>query len=749
MVTAWPSWGGWGWAIAGLVVAGLAVGPAVVPSTPVMFWDDDPRAPASLGAQAVELGPTGMAVWQLVVVLVSAAVVGLGGGRRRLGGWAWAEAGAVALGSVVLGWHMFGPGARWEDWTSGGAWLTAVALALAGRTLGGSGVGRRWAWAVLVGASVPIFAESAWYVFVEHPASVAHFEENREAVLAGRGLEPGSQGAVLFERRLRFDDATGTFGLANVLASVAGALGAAGLGLVVGGVAGRGGRRAASVAGVMGLGTLALTGSKGAAVAVGLAGVMLGVWWVVRGWAGWRGVLPVLGVGLVGTALGAVFVRGWMGPPEAEGAFVAGRLVEGERSLLFRYQYFRAAFRMVGESPGLGVGPGGFAEAYPRLKEPLNPESVTSSHSVFVDYVAMLGVGGWAWSAVLVGWLWRAGRRAAAADVENGGDEPAIGTRGRVWLGVAAAFGVVGVSLVVRRGGLLPEAALLWLVAAGAWAAVVAVLGGAVKGGRGFMVAGWVAAGVVLVHNQVEMGFFQPGSAGLLWFVVGLAAGPGEVDEDRRETRRSFVAAGFRGVFWAGLLGVMVVYAAGVVRHEAAAGGAERALRRGDVGSALTGLEAMQDAAGLDVTALRWRVRLGAVEPMVVAARRDRADMARRFAERGLGWIAEAGGGDPATQPRTALRLEAQVRGQLARITGEPADRAAAESAYRRLRDRSPYNVLDALAYADLAAEAGRTDEAVERYGRVLELRELGYLDPADPLSEEQLERVKRYLSEP
>ncbi|MEM6459266.1 MAG: hypothetical protein AAF710_07725, partial [Planctomycetota bacterium] len=323
----------------------------------------------------------------------------------------------------------------------------------------------------------------------------------------------------------------------------------------------------------------------------------------------------------------------------------------------------------------------------------------------------------------------------------------AIGTRGRVWLGVAAAFGVVGVSLVVRRGGLLPEAALLGLAAAGGWAAVAAVLGGAAKGGRGFAVAGWVAAGVLLIHSQVEMGFFQPGSAGLLWFVVGLAAGPGVPGGGSLTgPRRRRVGLGLSGAAWVGLLAVLIFHAAGVVRHEAAAADAEWALRRGDLAAALTRLEAMQGAAGLDVAALRWRVRLGAVEPMVVAARRGRPDVARRFAERGLGWIAEAGGDDPASWPRTAVRLEAQVRDQLARITGESADRAAAETAYRRLREKSPYNVLDALAYADLAAEAGRKDEAVERYRRVLALRELGYLDPADPLSVGQLERVRGYL---
>ena len=96
--------------------------------------------------------------------------------------------------------------------------------------------------------------------------------------------------------------------------------------------------------------------------------------------------------------------------------------------------------------------------------------------------------------------------------------------------------------------------------------------------------------------------------------------------------------------------------------------------------------------------------------------------------------------------PTAVARMRAGTLHAWAQNSDDPGYLRAAEQAYGRLLELSPYNVQDTLVWADLAADLGRRDQAVRRYQKVLELREQAYLDPADPLTAEQLERVRAYL---
>lgn len=738
--------------------------PCVTPSTPAVYFDTDPRLGGELGVLRTALGPVGMAGLQFATALL--ALVGIAVARWAGGRIVWWAVALTGLGIAAAAWHAFKPGARWEDWTQAGAWISAAMAGLGALHLARFDAARRWIVALLIAAAVPLLAEAVWQTTVEHAANLRHFEANRAEILARQGIEPGSQQAELFERRARLEKTTGVFRTSNLLASVSGALGVTGLALALLNRRDKRARRRgvttwpAAACGLGGLAVVALTGSKGAALAVVASGLLLGAVVLVGRRPRWTNAVPIVAVSLVALAFGGVLVRGALGPPDSPaGGFQPGEPVAGERSILFRAQYWSASAKIAAEHPLLGSGARGFADAYPRHKDPLNPETVTSAHSVFVDQVAMLGVGGWAWSALLLGWLW-IGARAAAGSAPPGDEatpDPATDTepaergfdRASVWTAAAAALLIFGINLAVRRETMYLDTALLWLTAAAGLVAVAAWLAGPGRvTARSAHVGLLTAATLVLVHNQIEMAFFQPESMGVLWLIVGAAAGAGLAPpkaDGRPKRGGAWLPRSLAATLGVGVLITAGVLLAGAVRHENAMAGADAALRRGDTALAVERLAGAQQAAGTDTNALRWRARLYAVEPLDYFFATGQQAEARARVESALGWIDSAIGDGPA--PPTLARLRAQVLDRLSLLSNEPDDQAAADEAYRQTLEASPYNVQDALAWADLAVRAGQWDQARERYGRVRDLREQSYLDPADPLTAEQWARVQAFLN--
>ncbi len=750
---------------------GAVVLPLLLPVLPVGGLDVDPRVgvEAVAGVEAMGWDPRG-AAW-LAVVTAGLAVAG-----GVMAVWAGARVRwtSVALAGVGLLWcvgHMTIGAVTWEDWRQGGAWAAAVVTALGVLHLSQLPGVRRWMAAVLVGVLLPVAADAVWETRVEHRWNVEYYEANRAEVLAKQGIEPGSEQEQLYARRMGFNDATGNVALSNVLASLAGAFTAMAVGMI-GGLRRRrswGAGAAVAVSVLAGAVTVTLTHSTGGAVGLaaglGVGAVAVGAWWwggrsrgqstaaasgrATRGW-GW--VVPGVAVGVVALAFGAVLVRGAMGVPLPP---PGGPGVEGERSLLFRYQYWSAGARLWMESPVWGVGPSGIAEGYPRVKDPLNPETVSSLHNVLVDNAVVFGVGGLAWGALLVGWLWRAGRGAARGaagpGVDEGAGDDGVTGRGATWLGGGVVAGVYAVVLPAVRPGLVPESALLTLAAAGGMWWVIRTVGGAADLPRRWLDLGlFMAAVVLLVHNQIEMTFFQTNSATLAWSVGALAA------SGRGDSAPVTRAAGRPGAWPLAVLGALAVggavggtvwYAVRVDAHEAAAERAAAAMRRGDTAAALSHLEAMQGAAGVDERALAWRVRLAVLEPLMrgeqagATLNRDRAGAA---VDDVLRWIDDARRAGAA--PLATTRLEASLLEAAARRLGEPDRLDAAVAAYRRLNALSPYNLDDRLALADLLAAAGHRDAAATEYRRVLELRRQKYLDPAEPLQTYDLRRIERYL---
>lgn len=767
------------------VIAGLAAAltvlvllPCFVPTTPVRYFESDPRIGLGVETQGrlTDLGPAAVAWLQGL----TAVVAGLGLVAAMWAGAKLSKIAAVlaAVGMAAAVYHMTKSTARWEDWTQGGAWITAAMTGFAAMHLAQHEAGRRWIVGLCVAAALPLFAEAAWYVWVEHPVSVAFFETHRDELLMSRGMIPGSEPAALYERRLRFADATGTFGLSNVLASVAATIALAGIGIVL--ATRRRGRLsltagtylAAGLSAATALLVVGLTASKGATVAVaatlGLAGVVV----CAARFPKFQRAIPVVAVGVVALAFSAVLMRGAMGPPApAAGGFVANVAIEGERSLLFRSHYWSAAARIAADHPVMGSGSRAFADLYPAEKNPLNPESVTSTHNVLVDQITMLGVGGWAWGGLLLWWLWRGARSAGVIGMKPHAHDESAGAaaeaggvkRSAVWGAVGAAVVLFSVTLLVRQASLYLDSAVVWLVGIAGFVGVAAVLGSAgMVSSRAQRVSLLLAAAAALVHNQVEMAFFQPASMGLLWLIIGAAGAgmgacrpsPRAADEKTKSMGPHATTQVWRA--WGGLVAaggvalavliVMVVYANGATRHEQAMAGAEAALRRGDTTLTLSRLAEAQEAAGFDTRALRWRLQLHALEPMRVLLDAGRAEPAQRRVEEALAWIDDAIAAED--RPTTVARMRASLLGQWAALVQNEATFAAALTAYAALEKKSPYNIQDRLAWADLAWRAGDRSIATDRYAQVLELREQKYLDSADPLTAEQLTRVRQILAD-
>jgi len=447
-----------------LVLAGAFVR-AVCRAEPFPWWEADPYrfAPPLVGLTPVwALGVNAVVILGSVVVLASAR-----GGLGTVGSWLF----AVGLG--VIGWHAaadietVGPGA---DLAAGVCAMAAVWVACAT-----PGV-KRVVVGVALGFGVMLAAVGLQQVYVEHPRTVESFESSRDAFYAARGWVPGGPEALMYEERLSHANPTGAFGLTNVLATFAGA---SFVGLLAC-VFGRGWTRWARVA--IGLGALAsgwallATGSKGGIGSALLAGALVLVVSRVRAaWIGRAVVLAAVGV------VAAVAVRGVIG----DGL--------GEKSLLFRAQYQVGAAVVLAEHPLVGVGAGNFQDAYTRLKPAGAVEDVTSTHSVWVDWLAGLGLGG----AALVG-LSALGWWAKAGDDES--DSEGLAARGRV----RAACGVVACAIV---------AAVLTSRAAMGLEQAAAVVGG----GVGWMlVAGWIAGGTREVDGAVRAAAIAGGAVALV-----------------------------------------------------------------------------------------------------------------------------------------------------------------------------------------------------------------------------------------
>ncbi|MDX1682499.1 MAG: O-antigen ligase family protein, partial [Phycisphaeraceae bacterium] len=501
------------------LLAAMLVVPAairlLVPATPETYFDVDPRS-AEAPLTSLMIGPA-LSVWLdgLAILLAAGAlaVVVRRGKHLRM-----AAVGLAIAGTLVAACHLFGPVTSAVRVAS---WMAAVAVALAAYHVARwPGLGKLML-VLLLAFSLPALLDAGLWRWVEHPDQVAYFQQNEAEILRSRGWAEGSPQHQLFVRRMMRPDVTGAYGLSNVYASVLAAIAAGALAIVVVGRSAGARTLLPAIWLLAAAVTLGVTYSRGGVVAAAV-GVVVLVAWVGLGTPRRRRWLAG-GVGLmILAALGLVIGRGVAG---------GGTVDDPTLSLLFRAHYFEGAWRAIGEQPAkaltLGLGPDGFAAAYLRNKPMVGPEEVGSTHSVLVDWLVMLGVGGVAWAALWLGALWTAVR--GAADVNMPAvDGPAPGETGlHDLLPVClVALVVFGGQLLITHPGLSPDG--MFVLLGGMAAMIVTGALGVTPGWidrRVAAVSAMTAAVVIAVHAQVEMTFFHAGGAHAAWLLLAVAAG--------------------------------------------------------------------------------------------------------------------------------------------------------------------------------------------------------------------------------
>jgi hypothetical protein len=726
-----------------LVLLAVVLIQCVVSQTPDPHWDIDPRAHVDASRRLLptrDMGPQTIAWLHVASVGLAAAALAAhlaAGGRLR-----WGMVALAVAGAAPAVWHMH---EHVDSLTHGAAWLAGFALALAAMHLAEHEQPRRWLVAGLLALLPALALQAAAYVFYEHRQTIAYFQENQSAMAAARSLLPGTSAYEQFVRRMQDWAAFGALGLSNVFGSIVMALTCLAM-ACAGSLWFRGWRgRAAMPAALAGMGLLALvlSRSRGAGLTLALVLVLLLVLGprrlLGRGAAGRfvasasarrRVFLPLLLPLLV---VSLVLVRGWMGPPQGHGSL----------SLYFRYLYWQGTLHMLLAQPArllAGVGAGGFQDAFAHFKSAICPEDVASSHNVWIDDWAILGVGGLAWAVFLLACLRPAPATVKSPIPDQGEDRgqpfpqprPAEMIPALTLTGLVFGFqALIQTDVMVSMQSFLPWATgaiaflgLLSLLVSGQWLDGPALDGGLL-----------LAATALLAHGQIEMTFYQPGACAIAMLVMGLAAGA-----PRRPTAGDWQR-------WGGGLAALLVLAAAIVmaawyaipvaqQQAALADGAQRLVDQ-DLDGTLRDLEAACAAVPTDPRIYRWRAWLE-----LTRARSEHADnaVAREADFRNIGAILDAAR-RAGLDDNLLLRLRAQTSYEQWRLTGAAAALRDAQAAWQTLIRRSPYNPRSYLELALIELDLQRYAQAQADYAQALAVGNRLALDPAGPLTAVERQR--------
>ncbi|MCP3902305.1 MAG: O-antigen ligase family protein, partial [Planctomycetes bacterium] len=485
---------------------------------------------------------------------------------------------------------------------------------------------------------------------------------------------------------------------------------------------------AVALAAAVAAAALWMTGALGAVGAVLLASVILVAPLAVR--AG-RRAWSAVAVGAVALVLLGIVVRGAVLP---EG-------FASERSLLFRWHYLVSSASIVAEAPGIGVGPDGYQAAYVRHRLPRNPEEVTSAHSIFVDWIADLGVTGVAWVALALILAWRAGARLARDGPD--GDPPADVPASEMFIPalVLAALAVapaiaVEAHVLARLGGLVRLAGLVAFVAA------ALLLGPVVATTSASRVRAALAAGALalLLHGQIEMTLTRPGS--VVWAMVLLGLAGGTAAGDRGGARVGGAAVG------------LALIAAGWLTVTGAVPAARQQRLMLDAARALDGA---RDEGQRRREAARLLLVADEVLPTSSAPRLAAADQLLRADPFGPpahytdAMMYETLNTLRPLRDRGDARAEAlaaSVYRARFRRTGDEADGQAALAAATRLVEMDPNGLQSRKRLADIRWEAGDRRGARAAYEVVLRIDDDFELDPLKQLPERDRRVVEERLAD-
>ncbi len=462
----------------------------------------------------------------------------------------------------------------------GSAWMSAVLTAV-----GAAHLARDFRLRILMVGSVvaiiaPLAVKGFYQITVEHQITVDEFERSKDAIFRAQGWASDSLQARMYERRLEQAEATGWFGLSNVFGTLAAGLVAFWLTTTL---AAAKSRLSSGWIGLLGIitaismATLAITFSKGA-IAVGLIGVVLsfGVLMPRRYRKRIMPLTPWITIGLIfATLVGVVF----------RGAVLGESFTADGYSLLFRWQYWQGALRGFFIEPFFGVGPEGFKAAYLITKPILSPEEVASPHSVFVSWLASMGVFSLIWFLLMALLMYRMSpvRSLAVLAKHSAVDEtqtveysaldsaitPATSTSSRPFmLLMSALIGFMSLGLsgwINRQTSYVDFAYLLWPVAMGGYVLLMMIIPWLGRHASWLFLrwAVWCMLVVILVHSQIEMAMTRVGSASALFLLLGAAGIPlrfGGVDSTTAATKRFVMSPRLRRHFGAITLVIVSIF---------------------------------------------------------------------------------------------------------------------------------------------------------------------------------------------
>ncbi len=690
--------------IGGISVVVIALIRCVITILPQAFFDVDPtfvietirdRQVTIDDLMAPGLPPAGSLL--LDVLLLVACACGLFGEALTKRSIDWRLLAAALVGAPFVLWHGAHEAGDVGDLWRGSTWAAAIIACVVLAHLARDRLLRHVLLAVLLLALAPVTVQAMMQSRVEifgvafegpdYRQKIDIFEASGDDFLESKGWSVDSAEARIYERRLRQPSPRGWFPSTNIFASLMA------FAVVVAGGAAIGQvrcRRNSAVAGAW-LGAVGiaavmlwLTGSKGAMLAAVAGFVVLcaplvhsSVRSIVARYAGW------LFIAMVAAALLGVVLRGVILP---EG-FI------GEKSLLFRWHYMVAAIRVIGENLLTGVGPDGFKEAYVAVRVPRNPEEVASAHSVFLDWVAMLGVlTGLAWTGLCLTLL----RKAPTPADASSGDAASSGSVLRHWLA---------------------SASIDWPLAVG-----VAVL---------------------MVHAQIEMTLFDPGSVVWVMCALGLAAsGAPRVGGSK---------LGFIGAVIVMALALWIMFSAVIPTRRAEHMVGEAALAFVPASPEQLAQQREQ-AAGLLLAAYEHHLPtdvklINEASRQLAAATLERGAQRERLFARSIELIEQA---IEDHDHLSSIVIAAQLYQLRAARTGDAHDWDRAIASARRMTERDPHAVASWRRLGEYLAGAGRPDEAITAYRQALrnsdnfELDELKQLSPAArQLIEERIEELE------
>jgi hypothetical protein len=492
---------------------------ALVMWIPMPVFDIDPALDPSPFAGA---GPALGCALDGVVLLCAVALIGRAqrcGGRRALRAAMPVLLLALPLAAVGGWWGIADGEQLWRasSWLAGVVAVAAL-LALASADARTARVCSAAAVAAVCGTLAILAVRGAAQVLSEHPATVAHYDANRESVLSAQGWTVGSPQALAYERRLRQREATGWFGFSNVYASVAASGGVLLVGIALVSVQSR--RALASGAvGVALIALVAISGSKGGIAALALG---FGAAATVMALARRPAAVPVARAALIAAPLCALALP-WL-------RWHAGGLEWGERSLLVRAGYLQSAWEAVRASPLCGWGPAGFQLADLSFRPGWSVEEVSSAHAAIADWCAALGApAGLALVAALMVIVWRVPLAISAptalpdfaeqAEHSRGASRTAMAAIAVAWaIGIGCELTALDVAGLALRT--LALAVALWVARQAACAVVhtgQAAVGACAVG----------ATAALLAHGQIDMTFWLPASAPFAWLLIGACASIG------------------------------------------------------------------------------------------------------------------------------------------------------------------------------------------------------------------------------